>query len=239
MKLHDLHPWPATTAEAIALQRRLAPLVVRRGGPRRVRLVAGCDLAFLGQGGRSALARAAVVLLSYPDLGIVEQQIVESPVDFPYVPGLLSFREIPALSLAFERLRGTPDLLIVDGQGLAHPRRLGIACHLGLLLDVPTIGCAKSRLVGEHAEPPSAAGASADLHDGGEVIGLVLRTRDGVAPVFVSVGHRIGLRPAAQWVLRLCRGHRLPEPSRLADQLSKGRVPQPAAAQASDRRPGV
>lgn len=239
MKLRDLHPWPADIAEAIALQGRLAPLVVRRGGPRQVRLVAGCDLAFLDRGRRSALARAAVVLLSYPELAIVEHQVIDAPVNFPYVPGLLSFREIPALTLAFERVQRRPDLLLVDGHGFSHPRRFGIACHLGLLLDVPTIGCAKSRLVGKHSEPLPQAGASAELRDGRELIGLVLRTRDGVSPVFVSSGHRIGLRRAAEWVLRLCRGYRLPEPARLADQLSKGRVPQPAPAQAGQRPPAV
>ncbi len=239
VRLRDLHPWPATAAEAIAIQNCLAPLVVRRGGPQQVRLVAGCDLAFLDRGRRSALARAAVILLSYPELAIVEQQVIEAPVDFPYVPGLLSFRETPVLTFAFERLRQRPDLLLVDGHGFSHPRRFGIACHLGLLLDLPTIGCAKSRLVGEHAEPLPEAGASAELRDGREVIGLVLRTRDGVSPLFVSSGHRIGLRRAAEWVLRLCRGHRLPEPARLADQLSKGRVPQPAPAQAVQRPPAV
>jgi len=218
--------------EAMALQTRLAPQVVLEGDPGDVRCVAAADVAFLDRPLRQAqgrayrrqpaLARAAVAVLSYPELAVVEQHVVEAPVSFPYVPGLLSFREIPALAHAFAMVRTTPDLLLVDGQGYAHPRRFGIACHLGVLLDIPAIGCAKSRLCGKEATPGPARGATAELIDEGEVIGLVLRTRDGVKPVYVSVGHRIGLESAGGWVLRLCRGHRLPEPIRLADRLSKG-----------------
>src|SRR3990170_2505903 len=171
MRIRKLHPWPATPAGAIALQKRLAARVVLEGDPQGVRTVAGCDLAFLGRGRRGDTARAAVVLLSYPDLQPVEQQVVEAPVTFPYVPGLLAFREVPALLQAFEKLERTPDLLLADGQGFAHPRRFGIACHLGLLLDLPAIGVAKSRLTGEHEEPAPAAGSRADLRDGGELIG--------------------------------------------------------------------
>jgi deoxyribonuclease V len=220
---HD--PWPATPADAIALQKRLAPRVVLEGDPPEasVRTVAGCDLAFLGKGRRGDTARAAVVLLSYPNLQPVEQRVVEAPVTFPYVPGLLAFRELPVLLMAFEKLERTPDLLLVDGQGYAHPRRFGIACHLGLLLDIPTIGCAKSRLIGEHEEPAPAAGARAELRDGDDLIGLVLRSREGGRPLYVSPGHRIGFAAAADWTLRLCRGYRLPEPTRLADRLAAGR----------------
>jgi deoxyribonuclease V len=199
--------------------------VVLEGDPQGVRTVAGCDLAFLGRGRRGDTARAAVVLLSYPELTVVEQHTVEAPVTFPYVPGLLAFRELPALLQAFERLERAPDLVLVDGQGYAHPRRFGIACHLGLLLDVPTIGVAKSRLTGEHEEPAPAAGSRADLRDGGELIGAVLRTRDGGRPLYVSPGHRVGFAPAVEWVVRLSRGYRLPEPTRLADRLAGGRGP--------------
>jgi len=239
VRLRDLHPWRVTPAEAIAIQARLAPQVVAQGDPQAVRYVAGADIA-LGD----VQGRGAVVLLSYPDLRLVEHHAVDEPVPFPYVPGLLAFREVPVLARAFEKLERTPDLLLVDGQGLAHPRRFGIACHLGLLLDVPTIGVAKSRLVGRHDEPPPEAGGRAELRDGPDLVGLVLRTRDGpdlvglvlrtrdgVSPVYVSVGHRSGLHEAAEWVLRVCRGYRLPEPTRLADQLSKGREPQPAPPQ--------
>jgi deoxyribonuclease V len=228
VRLRDLHPWRVSPAEAIAIQGRLAPQVLAEGGPQEVRYVAGADIA-LGE----VNGRGAVVLLSYPDLRVIERHVVDEPVAFPYVPGLLAFREVPVLARAFEKLERAPDLLLVDGQGLAHPRRFGIACHLGLLLDVPTIGVAKSRLVGRHDEPLPEAGARTELRDGPDLIGLVLRTRDRVSPVYVSVGHRIGLQEAAGWVLRLCRGYRLPEPTRLADQLSKGREPQPAPSQPS------
>lgn len=236
MRLRDLHPWRVSPAEAIAIQARLAPQVIPEGGPEAVRYVAGADIA-LGKPALSGVegsnGRGAVVLLSYPDLRLVEHHAVDEPVPFPYVPGLLAFREVPVLARAFEKLERTPDLLLVDGHGLSHQRRFGIACHLGLLLDVPTIGVAKSRLVGRHDDPPPEAGGRAELRDGPDLVGLVLRTRDGVSPVFVSVGHRIGLHEAAEWVLRVCRGYRLPEPTRLADQLSKGREPQPAPPQPS------
>lgn len=234
MRVRDLHPWRVTPAEAAAIQARLAPQVVAEGGPQGVRYVAGADIALGEVDGRPdgrPYGRGAVVLLSYPDLRVVEHHLVDEPVPFPYVPGLLAFREVPVLARAFEKLERVPDLLLVDGHGLSHQRRFGIACHLGLLLDVPTIGVAKSRLVGRHDEPPPEAGGRAELRDGPELIGLVLRTRDGVSPVYVSVGHRIGLQEAADWVLRFCRGYRLPEPTRLADQLSKGRPLQPAPPQ--------
>lgn len=208
----------------MALQRVLAPQVVREGAPGDVRVVAAADIAFVERtrGWRGGIARAAVVLMSYPELALVERHVIEAPVTFPYVPGLLSFREIPALALAFERLSRAPDLLLVDGQGIAHPRRFGIAAHVGLLAGVPTIGCAKSRLCGEAAEPGPERGWTTELVDNGEVIGLVVRTKDRVKPLFVSVGYMIGLSEAADWVLRLAPTHRLPEPIRLADRLSKG-----------------
>ena len=238
MRLRDLHPWRVSPAEAIAIQARLAPQVIAEGGPEAVRYVAGADIALAKpalSGVEGANGRGAVVLLSYPDLRLVEQHAVDEPVPFPYIPGLLAFREVPVLARAFEKLQRTPDLLLVDGHGLSHQRRFGIACHLGLLLDVPTIGVAKSRLVGRHDDPPPEAGGRAELRDGPDLVGLVLRTRDGVSPVYVSVGHRIALHQAAEWVLRLCRGYRLPEPTRLADQLSKGREPQPAPPQPARR----
>lgn len=227
MKLRRMRHWDLTPAEAVALQRKLAPQVVAAGDPGGVRLVAAADVAFPGgtRGWAGGIARAAVVLMSYPEFAIVEQHVVESPVTFPYIPGLLSFREIPALALAFERLRKAPDLLVVDGHGVAHPRRFGIASFLGLLAGIPTIGCAKSRLCGEAAEPGVARGSMSELVDRGDLIGLVVRTKDGVKPLYASVGHMIGLREAAEWVLRLAPTHRLTEPVRLADQLSKGHAP--------------
>lgn len=224
MRIADLHPWRVSPAEAIRIQADLAPAVISEGDPTGVRYVAGADIAL--PRGRSR-ARGAVVLLSYPDLALLERHDVEAEVTFPYVPGLLAFREVPVLARAFEKLSRTPDLLLVDGHGFSHPRRFGLACHLGLLLDVPTIGVAKSRLTGAHDDPPLEAGGRIPLLDGDDIIGLVLRTRRAVSPVFVSVGHRIGLAEAADWVLRLCRGYRLPEPTRLADKLSKGRLSVP------------
>lgn len=164
---------------------------------------------------------AAVVVMSLPDLVTVESALIQRPLAFPYVPGLLSFREAPAILDALHRLSGRPDLLLVDGQGLAHPRRFGLACHLGVLADVPTIGVAKSRLVGTHQEPGIARGAWSPLIDRGETIGAVLRTRRAVKPVFVSVGHRISLETAIDLVLRCTSRFRLPEPIREADRLSR------------------
>ena len=219
MKIQRLHSWKLSPRDAASLQRELASRVVRQGEPREAdtRFVAGCDVAFDKANDR---AFAAVVVLAYPSLEIVERVVAVSPIAFPYVPGLLSFRETPALLDAFERVEHVPDLVMVDGHGYAHPRRFGLACHLGLLLDVATIGVAKSRLVGEAWEPAATRGARADLRDAAEVIGTVLRTRDGVRPVYVSIGHRIALAAAEGWVLRCGRGYRLPEPTRLADRLA-------------------
>jgi deoxyribonuclease V len=222
MDLLDLHPWDVSPKEAVAIQRDLAPQVVREGDPRNVRRVAGVDISVDRARG---LGTGAVVVLSYPELELVEVAVEQAPLTFPYVPGLLSFREVPVLRAAFARIAGPIDLLLVDGQGLAHPRRFGLACHLGLLLDVPAIGCAKSRLLGEHAPVAEAAGSRADLVDKGEPIGSVLRTRTNVRPLFVSLGHRIGLTEAETWVSRCCRGYRLPEPTRLAHLAAAGRVP--------------
>ena len=230
MELRDLHPWDVSPREAIAIQRRLAAQVVREGEPRDVHRVAGVDIAIDRARGRGI---GAVVVLSYPELEVVEVAVEEAPLTFPYIPGLLSFREAPVLAAAFARIDGPIDLLLVDGQGLAHPRRFGLACHLGLLLGLPAIGCAKSRLVGEHATPGEAVGSRADLidsrgasgKDSGELIGSVMRTRAGVKPLYVSLGHRIGLAQAEAWVLRCGGGYRLPQPTRLADQAAGGRIP--------------
>ena len=222
MELRDLHPWDVSPREAIAIQRRLAAQVVREGEPRDVRRIAGVDIAIDRVRGHGI---GAVVVLSYPELNVVEMAVEETPLTFPYIPGLLSFREAPVLAAAFARIDGPIDLLLVDGQGLAHPRRFGLACHLGLLLDLPAIGCAKSRLVGEHATPGDTVGSRTDLIDKGELIGSVLRTRAGVKPLYVSLGHRIGLAQAEAWVLRCGGGYRLPQPTRLADQAAGGRIP--------------
>jgi len=223
MRLQQLNAWDVSPSEAIVLQKQLASRVIRKGDPGDVRLVAGADVAFPGRtrGWAGGVARAAVVLMSYPELTLVEQYVIETPVAFPYVPGLLSFREMPALALAFEQFTVTPDLLLADGQGMAHPRRFGFASHLGLLAGIPTIGCAKSRLCGEAAEPGLERGSTTDLVEKGERVGMVVRTKTGVKPMYVSVGHMIGLEAAVKWTIRLAPTHRLPEPLRLADRLSK------------------
>ncbi len=225
MRLRGLHSWDVSVAEAIELQRKLAPMIVHHGTPGGVSLVAAADVAYVERSPAwaASTARAAVVVMAYPGLEIVEHHVIQAPVTFPYVPGLLSFREIPALAAALALVESAPDLLLVDGHGYAHPRRLGIASHLGLLAGVPTIGCAKSRLCGGAEEPGRERGSWADLVDNREVIGRVLRTRVGVKPLYVSTGNMIGLEEAADWVLRLATRYRLPEPARLADALSKGR----------------
>lgn len=226
MKLQAPHDWNVSPAAARAIQQRLRGSVVATGEPEQVRLVAGVDIS-VGGAGHDGLA--AVVVLRYPELQAVEQSVVTAAVTFPYVPGLLSFREIPVLVPAFERLQHTPDLVVVDGQGMAHPRRFGLASHLGLLLGLPTIGCAKSRLTGHFVDPGERAGSVSPLLDAGEErIGAVVRTRSGVKPVFVSVGHLIGLDAAIAWVLRLTRGLRLPEPTRLAHRAAAGERVAPA-----------
>jgi len=165
-----------------------------------------------------------VVVLSYPDLEPVEQCTATRPIEFPYVPGLLAFREIPAILDALEKLRAEPDLIMADAQGLAHPRRFGLASHLGVILDKPAIGCAKSRLCGEHAEPDRKAGSWTPLVDAGKVIGAAMRTKDATNVVYVSVGHRVSLEFAIRNVLTCCGKYRLPEPTRLADQVASGAV---------------
>ncbi len=223
-----LHEWDLSPAQAIALQKASAGAVLRAdrfgpGGRRAIRRVAGVDAAF-ADGGR--VIRAAAVMLEYPGLVLTDQVLVERPTTFPYVPGLLSFREVPALLEALGQLPAAPDLILCDGHGYAHPRRFGLACHLGLWLDTPTIGVAKSRLTGSHDEPGPAKGDVAWLLAGKgdrprERLGAVLRTREQVKPVFVSAGHRISLRTAVALTLACATRYRLPEPTRLADKLSK------------------
>ncbi len=204
-----------TVAEARVIQERLRGQLRLGGGPRRLRLVAGADLAYAADGSR---AWAAVVLISLPDGSIVETATASDRPGFPYVPGYLSFREGPLLLQAFERLTRAPDLCFFDGQGIAHPRGFGLASHMGVLLDLPSVGCAKSRLVGEHAEPGPRRGDWTELRLDGRVVGAVLRTRDGVRPIYVSPGHRIGLPQAIRAVLAVSR-MRVPEPIRLAEQV--------------------
>lgn len=210
------HPWNLSPAQAVALQVELARTTDRTGGPETLEWVAGVDMSNNAHLGENVL-HASVVVLSYPTLEVVEHQSVSMAVDFPYVPGLLSFREAPPILAAFEKLERRPELVIVDGQGYAHPRELGIASHLGLLLDLPTVGCAKSILVGAPAAPlAEEAGACVDLVWRNRTVGQVVRTRTKVQPVYVSAGHKTSLERAVEWVLRCARGYRLPEPTRQA-----------------------
>jgi deoxyribonuclease V len=213
MEIARRQDWCVTPVRAREIQLELAAQISRAGAVTSPGLIAGVDVSV------NRLARtgtAAAVVLSYPGMEVVETARVTARVEFPYVPGLLTFREAPLILAACEKLRVTPGLVIVDGQGIAHPRRIGLAAHLGLCLGVPTIGCAKSRLIGEYEEPGSEAGSYAELRENGEVIGAVVRTRIGVKPVYVSIGHRIDLAGAIKWTLACCRGYRLPEPTRRA-----------------------
>jgi deoxyribonuclease V len=219
MRLHHLHPWDVTPAEAVAVQRRLCGAVVAADELPVVERVAGVDVGFEQNG---AVTRAAVAVLRFPELVPEESAVARRPTAFPYIPGLLSFREVPAVLDALSQLRRLPDLLLCDGQGQAHPRRFGIACHLGVLTGLPSIGVAKSRLVGTHKPPAEDKGARQPLLDKGEVIGTVLRTRRGVRPLYISIGHRISLETAVDYVLRCTTRYRLPETTRAAHRLASG-----------------
>jgi deoxyribonuclease V len=219
MQIPQLKHWPDSVPKARAMQERLAPRVIREDRLGEVRRVAGLDVGFEG-GGR--ITRAAVALLRFPELSLEEQASCRSPTRFPYVPGYLSFREIPGVLGALRKLRQRPDLMLCDGQGLAHPRRFGLACHLGVLCDLPSIGVAKSRLIGEHGPLPPEKGNWVPLMDGEETIGAVLRTRTNVSPVYVSIGHRISLATAVDFVLRCTSRYRLPETTRFAHRLASG-----------------
>jgi deoxyribonuclease V len=211
-------PWPTHAAEAIALQKQLRSQIITEDHlPEPVCYVAGVDAGFEQQG---TITRAAVVVLSFPQLTPVDEALVKVPTTFPYVPGLLSFREIPAVLAALNQIRTPPDLILCDGQGIAHPRRLGIATHLGLITDIPTIGVAKSRLIGQHDALPNDKGQWVPLLDQGETIGAVLRSRTGTKPLYISPGHRLGLQTAIDYVLRCTPKYRLPETTRYADRLA-------------------
>ena len=217
MKLAITHRWDLSVDEARALQPQLAEKVIAQTtfDPAAIETVAGVDVGF-----RNKIAHAAIVVLSYPDLRPVDSAVGRAPVTFPYVPGLLTFREGPSVLQALERLTTWPDLLIFDGQGVAHPRRIGLAAHIGVILDHPSIGCAKSRLIGTYDEPGATAGDWTPLTDQGEIIGAVVRTRAKVKPLFVSTGHQVDLATAIDVVLNCTRRYRLPETTRLAHRLA-------------------
>lgn len=206
--------WKITPREAIQLQARLRERVVLEDAFRQIRFVAGADMAFDPE---TEEAFAGVIVYRFPQLEEVERRMARRRLQFPYVPGLLSFREIPILMAAFARLKTEPDLLLIDGHGRAHPRLFGIACHVGVLFDKPAIGCAKSLLVGEAAEPGWKSGSTAPLNHHGETLGTVLRTRDNTRPIFVTQGHRVSLETAVKLVLKCIDGYRIPRPTREAD----------------------
>jgi deoxyribonuclease V len=216
MQYRELHPWHVSVTEARRIQHRLRRHIQVGTYVRDIRYIAGADMALAPA---TSTIYAGVVVLDYVTLAVVERKSIVSTTDFPYIPGLLSFREAPALLQVFAQLDTTPDVIVLDGQGIAHPRGLGIASHLGVLLDVPAIGCAKSRLTGRYEEPPPTRGAHTPLYGAhGQVLGAVLRTKDRTKPVFVSVGHKMELPQALDILLHCHRGYRIPEPTRLADQ---------------------
>jgi deoxyribonuclease V len=213
MEIHPLHAWDLSASDAVALQRQLAGQIDTQTPLTHCDLIAGADVSY---GQHSDVFFAGVVVLRMSDLAVVEKQGAVRKSPFPYIPGLLSFREAPALLEAFARVQAEPDAILVDGAGIAHPRRIGIASHLGLWLQRPCVGCAKSRLCGTYPEPDRQAGSEAPLRDKNERIGSVVRTKTGVNPLFISAGHLIDLASAVRLVLQTCRGYRLPEPTRQA-----------------------
>lgn len=216
MKVRKLHPWDVSPAEAIRIQEALRRRLDLGETRRPTETVAGVDVSY---DTRTPTVYAAVVLMRLHDHEILETVTATRPATFPYIPGLLSFREAPAVLQAVTRLTRRPDCLLCDGQGIAHPRRFGLACHLGLLLDLPSIGCAKSVLVGEYQEPPEKRGGFRMLIDRGERVGIILRTRDGVEPVYVSPGYRMSTQQAREIVLKATGRYRVPEPTRQAHLL--------------------
>jgi deoxyribonuclease V len=208
-----LHSWKVTPQEAIRIQEELRKRLRLRAPKGVFRTIAAADVSYSLADDR---LYAAFLLFSHPDLALMESASARGRVSFPYIPGLLTFREAPILLKAFSRLKARPDLLLFDGQGIAHPRSMGIAAHMGILLDLPAIGCAKSRLFGEGAEPDPDQGSFTPLLDHGRTVGMIVRTRAGVKPVYVSPGHRVDLDTSVRILLSLCRGYRIPEPLRQA-----------------------
>jgi deoxyribonuclease V len=217
MKTFSFHRWDVSPKEAVQIQRHMRAKIIPSGKVASLHLVAGADVAYEKQ---STTTYAAIVVLRMPDLAIVETSIASCPTSFPYIPGLLSFREAPALIEAFKKVQSNPDVIFIDGHGISHPRSVGIASHIGILINRPVIGCAKSLLIGNYQEPGLARGSQSYLlNQHSDIIGAVLRTRDKVKPVFVSIGHRIDLDEAIRLTLSCGKGYRIPEPTRQADLL--------------------
>ena len=221
MNIHHLHTFNVTIKQACEIQIQLATKILKTKLIHIPKIIAGIDISVKS----NSEAVAAGVVLSYPELRILEVVVVKGEVLFPYVPGLLSFREMPLSLDVCEKIKSNPDIILVDGQGIAHPRRIGFASHLGLFLDKPTIGCAKSPLFGHFLEPGVDFGSISSIIDNeGETIGAVLRTKSGVKPLYISIGHNIDLASSINWVLKCCEGYRLPQPTRLAHLASKGNL---------------
>lgn len=215
MKIKSLHSWDVTADDAVRIQKRLTAKLNFKPLKKSPKLVAGADIAFAGD-----LAFAGIVLLDYPSLNVVDIFTHRGEVMFPYVPGLLSFREAPILLELLQKITRVPDILFLDGHGYAHPRKLGLASHIGLFLDIPTIGCAKSRLCGKHETPETSKGSTAGLLDNdGRIIGAAIRTREKTKPLFVSAGNRIDLQSAIHWTMKCTGRFRIPEPTRLAHKV--------------------
>jgi deoxyribonuclease V len=220
MEIHEPHAWDVTPKEAAAIQRELRDRVslVDSISPDEIRVVAGVDNSYRRNAKRT-IAYAVVIALDIATMEVIERSFAAREIAFPYVPGLLSFREAPAILDAFRGLSAVPDVVLFDGQGIAHPRRFGLAAHVGVILDLPSVGCAKSKLVGDYDEPERVFGARSPLVHRDEVVGAALRTRPGHAPLFVSPGHRLTVPTAVEIVLRCCRDNRfMPEPTRLAHE---------------------
>ena len=212
------HPWNISEEKAINLQTELAQKVIKNDKLSPIQYVAGVDVAYSKN---SDTLIAAIVILELNSLKVVESVTIQDSVKFPYIPGLFSFRELPPILKAFEKIKTIPQLIVCDGQGIAHPRRFGLASHLGVIYDIPTIGCGKTKLLGNFIEPDLYRGAYSPLLDKSEIIGSVLRTQKNIKPIFVSTGHRISLSTACDIILKLTPKYRLPETTRHADQLVK------------------
>ena len=223
MNVQLFHPWEISAKQAKKVQKELSGKIQIEESSIQVQKICGVDVGF-GHDTSTSIATAACVVLSFPDLKLIEYRTEKHTITFPYIHGLLSFREIPPLIAVLERLKIEPDLIIADGQGIAHPRRFGLACHLGLIFNKPSIGCAKSRLIGEYERPGGNRGDYTYLSQKGEIIGAVVRTRKDVKPVFVSPGHLISLASSVRFILQTCRGYRLPEPVRYAHRAASGRM---------------
>lgn len=212
MQIKDIHPWNVEPKKAVEFQRKLIEKISFVPTNNHIKLIAGVDASY-----KKEYIIGGIVILKYPELIILDRDFIISKVSFPYIPGLLTFREAPVLLKLFKKIKWNPDIIFFDGQGYAHPRKMGIATHIGLFLDQPTIGCAKSRLTGEYSKPGNEKGSYSLLYDKGMVIGAVLRTRDNVKPIFVSPGNHMNLKKAIKITLSCTTSYRIPEPVRQAD----------------------